>query len=72
MNFNKILHILLFVLVFIIGLCVGVLYAHSYLYPSAYPGAGDWNGDGIINIADLFAAIKELIYGPEYPEIVYG
>ena len=72
MNSNKMLNALLLIFVFIIGMCVGVLCANDLLYPSAYPGSGDWNGDGVVNVLDLFAAIKDLIYGAELPEIVYG
>ena len=50
---------------------VGAIIATNSLYPPAYPGTGDWNGDGVINILDIFAAFDRLINSPQYPEIVY-
>ena len=68
---TKIYSAILLVLILIIGICIGIIIANKVMYPPAYPGSGDWNGDGVINVQDLFSAIDMLINGPEYPEIVY-
>ena len=68
---TKIYSAILLVLILIIGICIGIIIANRVMYPPAYPGSGDWNGDGVINVQDLFSAIDTLINGPKYPEIVY-
>lgn len=68
----KVLYIILLVLFFALGFCVGGMVIAYIIYLPAYPPIGDWNGDGAVNLFDLFAMFDELAHGPKYPEFVVG
>ena len=69
---RKALVFALAVLLVAFGGCIGAWGMYRYYNPPAYPGPGDWNGDGELTVADISAAIHQIIHGPEYPEYATG
>ena len=69
---KKIRSIMYDIVLLFLGCCLGAIIMYWCYNRPAYPGPGDWNGDGVLSIADLFYAINELIHGPTYPEYVIG
>lgn len=60
------------ILLVVVGICLGAILMYNHDHPPAYPGPGDWNGDGVLSIEDLYTAVDDLINGTDYPEYVIG
>ena len=60
------------ILLVVAGIILGAAIMYIRDHPPAYPGLGDWNGDGVLSIEDLYTAVDKIINGAEYPEYVIG